>query len=201
MIDVTPLDALGSFQNDWLDTRYHFSFADYYDPARMGVGPLRVWNDDRIKPQSGFPMHPHKDMEILTYVLEGAIEHKDSLGNGGIIRPGEVQRMSAGTGIYHSEFNPSRKEDLHLMQIWLFPTRRGIRPSYAQKKFAPADRNGRLRLVASPRGDHGSMREQHGEHVWQQRLPDGRGCLFPRQFLGPAGRTMAPEPRCVLRKR
>ena len=136
MIEVRPFAGLGHANHGWLDARHHFSFASYYDPARMGWGAIRVWNDDTIAPRSGFPPHPHNDMEIVTYVLEGALEHKDSMGNGEVLRPGEFQRMTAGTGITHSEFNPSASEPVHLYQIWLFPERKGIAPSSAANSVA-----------------------------------------------------------------
>jgi redox-sensitive bicupin YhaK (pirin superfamily) len=152
MIQVRKADARGTSRMDWLDSRHSFSFADYHDPAQMGFRALRVINEDRIAPGAGFPSHPHRDMEIITYVLEGAVEHRDSLGNGSVIRPGEIQRMSAGRGIVHSEFNPSPSEPLHLLQIWLLPGRRGLAPGYEQRPFDRAQARGRFALIAGPDG-------------------------------------------------
>lgn len=150
-------DDRGQADHGWLQARHSFSFGEYHDPRHMGFGPLRVINDDRVAPGNGFPMHGHRDMEIVTYVLEGAIAHKDSLGNGATTLPGDVQRMSAGTGILHSEFNASLRDPLHLLQIWIEPVARGIRPGYEQKHFTADDKRGRLRLVASPDGVDGSV--------------------------------------------
>ena len=147
----------GHADHGWLDTYHTFSFADYYDPAQMGFRALRVINEDRVAPGQGFGMHGHRDMEIITYVLSGALEHKDSLGHGEVLRPGELQRMSAGTGIRHSEFNPSATEPTHLYQIWLEPDRTGLPPSYEQRAFAEEGRRGRWQLVASPDAADGSL--------------------------------------------
>src|SRR5581483_11801666 len=149
--------ARGESRTGWLDSRHTFSFADYWDPAQMGFRALRVINEDRVIPGAGFPTHGHRDMEIVTYVLSGALAHKDSLGNGAVIRPGEVQRMSAGTGILHSEFNASKSEGVHFLQIWIVPDRAGLPPGYEQKTFPPAERHGRLRLVAAPDGAEGAV--------------------------------------------
>jgi len=154
---VRPAAARGRTQTDWLDSRHTFSFGEYHDPAHMGFGALRVINDDRVAPGKGFATHGHRDMEIVTYVLEGALEHKDSLGTGSVIRPGEVQIMSAGTGIKHSEFNHSPVEPVHLLQIWIVPDRNGLPPRYDQRAFDPAELAGKLRRVVSPDGDDGAI--------------------------------------------
>lgn len=144
----------GHFDHGWLDTRYTFSFADYYDPAHMGFRSLRVINEDRVAPLRGFGPHPHRDMEILPWVISGAVEHRDSMGNHGVVRPGEIQRMTAGTGVTHSEMNPLR-EELHLLQIWILPERRGLEPTYEQRAFPEAERRGTLRRIASREGSAG----------------------------------------------
>lgn len=157
MITVRPAHERGHANHGWLDSYHTFSFANYFDRRYMGVSALRVINDDTVAPGAGFGTHGHRDMEIISYVLSGALEHKDSMGNGSIIRPGDVQRMSAGTGVLHSEFNPSGDAPVHFLQIWIEPARRGIAPSYEQARFEPADKRGRLRLVASPDGAEGSV--------------------------------------------
>ncbi len=158
MIALRPGSQRGHFNHGWLDTFHSFSFGDYHDPAHMGFATLRVINEDRVAAAQGFPTHPHKDMEIITYVLSGALEHRDSLGTSSVIRPGEVQRMSAGRGVTHSEFNASRTQQVHLLQIWIRPQERGLEPSYEQKSFpAEAAPRNRLQLLASPDGAEGSV--------------------------------------------
>lgn len=154
----------------WLDSRHTFSFGDYQDPAHHQFRALRVINDDRVAPGGGFPTHPHRDMEILTCVLSGALEHADSMGNGEVIRAGEWQAMTAGTGITHSEFNPSDEAPVHLLQIWLYPDKRGYRPEYKQKVFTDADKSGKWALVASPSGENGSLVVHQDVRVYQSKL-------------------------------
>ncbi|MCB2108255.1 MAG: pirin family protein [Rhodobacteraceae bacterium] len=157
MITVRKSQDRGHYQNYWLDSRHSFSFGEYYDPQHLGFSVLRVINDDLIRAGAGFPTHGHRDMEIITYILSGALEHKDSLGTGSIIRPGEVQRMSAGTGVTHSEFNPQTDTDIRLLQIWLLPKTRGIEPSYEQIKIPDAERRGTLKLIAASDGRDGAV--------------------------------------------
>ncbi|MBT8105681.1 MAG: pirin family protein [Woeseiaceae bacterium] len=157
MLEIIQSDSRGKADHGWLKARHTFSFADYYDPARIHFGDLRVINEDRVAPGQGFGMHPHRDMEILTYIISGAIEHKDSMGNGTMIRAGEVQRMTAGTGVLHSEFNPSQDEELHLLQIWILPEAKNLEPGYEQTPFAREDKLNTLRLIASRDGRDGSL--------------------------------------------
>ena len=170
MITIRPAHERGHFDHGWLDSYHTFSFADYWDPRHMNFGPLRVINEDRVAPAMGFPTHPHRDMEIITYVLEGELSHKDSMGNGSTMRPGEVQRMSAGTGVRHSEFNSSDTTPLHLLQIWIIPSADGFPPSYEQKEFPTAEKLNRLRIVASPDGAEGSVAIHQDARVYASVL-------------------------------
>jgi quercetin 2,3-dioxygenase len=173
MITIRKSADRGHLNHGWLDTFHTFSFGDYYDPQQMGFRALRVINEDRVAPGQGFGMHGHRDMEIVTYVLSGALEHKDSLGHGEVLRPGELQHMSAGTGIRHSEFNPSVSEPVHLYQIWLLPRAAGLKPSYSQTTFASEGRAGRWQLVASPDGADGSLTIQQDARIHLAELGSG----------------------------
>lgn len=172
MLTLRRSDERGYADHGWLQSFHSFSFADYHDQAHMGFGPLRVINDDVIAPGRGFGMHGHRDMEIVTYVLQGELAHQDSLGNGASILPGDVQRMTAGKGIMHSEFNQAQRESTHLLQIWIEPSERGLRPGYEQKNFSDADKRGHLRLVASPDGRDGSV-TIHADATLRVGLFDG----------------------------
>jgi len=183
MLNVRKAGERGHANHGWLDSWHTFSFADYHDPREMGFGALRVINDDKVEPGQGFGMHGHRDMEIITYVLEGALEHKDSMGNGSVIRPGDVQRMSAGTGVRHSEFNPSREERVHLLQIWIEPRITGVRPSYEEKQFGTAEKKGQLRLIASPDGRKGSVTIHQDAHLYAALL-DGKDAVAHRLAPG-----------------
>ncbi|MEO6697321.1 MAG: pirin family protein [Gammaproteobacteria bacterium] len=173
MISLRKAAERGHAHHGWLDTYHSFSFADYHDPDHMGFASLRVINEDRVAPGEGFPTHGHRDMEIITYVLEGALQHKDSMGNGSVMRPGDVQRMSAGTGVTHSEYNASESEFVHLLQIWIIPDKAGVAPSYEQKYFAPDEKRHQLRLIASPNGRDGSVRIEHNGFVYASLLDGG----------------------------
>jgi redox-sensitive bicupin YhaK (pirin superfamily) len=157
MIEIRRSNERGQANHGWLKSFHSFSFADYFDPEHMEFGPLRVINEDRVAPGGGFGMHGHRDMEIISYVLEGELAHRDSIGNGSVIRPGDVQRMSAGSGIRHSEFNPSAAAQVHFLQIWIQPDVAGIAPSYEEKRFSAEEKRGRLRLIASPDQAEGSV--------------------------------------------
>ena len=174
MITLRPAESRGRFDFGWLDTRHTFSFGDYFDPEQTQFRSLRVLNEDRVQPGEGFGTHGHRDMEILTWVLSGALEHRDSLGTHGVIRPGEAQVMSAGTGIRHSEFNSSTLEPVHFLQIWILPERQGLTPRYDQLAFGEADLRNHLRLIASPDGAEGSVKLFQDVKVSVARLEAGR---------------------------
>jgi quercetin 2,3-dioxygenase len=215
MITIRPAAERGHANHGWLDSHHTFSFANYNDPAHMGFRSLRVINEDRVDPAQGFGTHPHQDMEIISYVLEGSLQHKDSMGTGSVIRPGDVQRMSAGTGVMHSEFNESKSEVVHFLQIWLLPAKRGIAPSYEQKTFSPAEKQGRLRVVASPDGRDGSVTVhtdavvragifgqgesaelalEHGRHAWVQ-VARGRVRVNDHELKAGDGAAFTEEQR------
>ncbi|MCO5169689.1 MAG: pirin family protein [Planctomycetes bacterium] len=218
MITVREAADRGGFDFGWLDTKHTFSFGDYRDPRHMGFRALRVINEDRVAPGGGFPRHGHRDMEIVTYVLEGALEHRDSLGSGSVIRPGEVQRMSAGTGIEHSEANASSTDPVHLLQIWLLPARRGLAPGYEQRVFSRDEQRDRLRVVASPDGRDGSVTVHQdalllagllapgasvehalapGRHAWVQ-VARGRVRLGEHALAAGDGAALSEEPAVRL---
>jgi hypothetical protein len=173
MITIRKSTERGHFDHGWLDTYHTFSFDQYHDPAHVHFRSLRVINEDRVAPNHGFPMHAHRDMEIITYILSGELEHRDSMGNGSVIRPGDVQRMTAGTGVRHSEFNPSRTEACHLLQIWILPNARDLTPGYEQKFFDDDERKGRLRLIASADGRDGAVRINQDARVYGSLLEAG----------------------------
>jgi redox-sensitive bicupin YhaK (pirin superfamily) len=173
MIRIRKASDRGHANHGWLESHHTFSFAGYHDPAHMGFGPLRVINEDRIQPGRGFDTHSHRDMEIITWVVDGALEHRDSMGNGSVIRPGDVQRMSAGTGVSHSEYNHSKSDRVHLLQIWILPEREGIPPSYEQKHFDADARRGVLRALASPDARDGSVRVHQDATLYATLLGAG----------------------------
>lgn len=179
MIDVIHADSRGSADHGWLQAKHTFSFANYYDPARMQFGSLRVINEDRVAPGQGFGTHPHRDMEIITYIIAGAVEHKDSMGNGTVITAGEIQRMTAGTGVLHSEFNPSDDEELHLLQIWILAEKVGLEPGYEQSRFTRDDKLNRLRLVASHDGRDGSLTIHQDVDLYASLLEDKQTVTHP----------------------
>jgi redox-sensitive bicupin YhaK (pirin superfamily) len=218
MITVRRAADRGHANHGWLDSHHTFSFADYHDPAQMGFRALRVINEDRVDPGAGFGTHSHRDMEIVSYVLEGALAHKDSMGTGSTLRPGDVQRMSAGTGVAHSEFNASKTEPVHFLQIWILPERAGIAPSYEEKRFPTAERQGRLRLVASRDGREGSLSLnqdaaiyagllapgdraelslQRGRHAWVQ-VAQGEVKLGPETLRAGDGAAVSAESALTL---
>lgn len=173
MLTIRPAQERGIANFGWLDSRHTFSFGEYHDPNHMGFADLRVINEDKVAPEKGFPTHGHRDMEIVTYVLEGALEHKDSIGTGSVIRPGDVQRMSAGTGIQHSEYNASNSEPVHLLQIWILPEQKGIEPGYEQKNFTVVEKQGKLKLVGSRNGRDGSITIHQDIDLYAAALSEG----------------------------
>jgi redox-sensitive bicupin YhaK (pirin superfamily) len=186
MITLRPASERGHAQHGWLDSYHSFSFADYYDPRHMAFGPLRVINEDRVQPGMGFGTHGHRDMEIISYVLEGELSHEDSMGTGSVIAPGDVQRMSAGTGVLHSEYNPSRERPVHFLQIWIEPDAPNIPPSYEQKRFDAGAKRGRLALIASPDGRDGSVSIHQDAYVYATVL-DGADATTHRLAPGRRG--------------
>jgi quercetin 2,3-dioxygenase len=178
MITALKSRERGATRIGWLDSRHTFSFGDYHDPAHMGFRALRVINEDRVVPGAGFGTHGHRDMEIISYVLEGALEHKDSLGTGSVLRPGDVQRMSAGTGVRHSEFNGSQSEPVHFLQIWIMPERQGLPPSYEEKRFSTDDKKGRFRAIALPGGGDGALTVHQDVGVYAAILDTGERTQF-----------------------
>jgi quercetin 2,3-dioxygenase len=219
MLTVRPSEERGAFDHGWLDTKHTFSFADYQDPRHMGFRSLRVINEDVVAPGKGFGTHGHRDMEIITYVLDGALQHRDSMGNGSIIRPGDVQRMTAGTGVTHSEFNPSAGEQVHLLQIWILPERSGLPPGYEQRTFSADERRDRLKLVASRSARDGSLTVHQDADLFAAFLSPGqelvhalgpkrhawvqvaRGALAVNgtEVAAGDGVALSEEPRVVLR--
>jgi quercetin 2,3-dioxygenase len=173
MITIRPSHERGGGNHGWLNTRHTFSFDQYYDPRFMGFRSLRVMNEDVVAPATGFPTHPHRDMEIITYILEGKLEHKDSLGTGSIILPGDGQRMTAGRGIRHSEFNPSQTDVVHLLQIWILPEKNGLEPSYEQKSFPESEKRGKLRVIASRDAREGSVKINQDAQLYVTLLGSG----------------------------
>jgi quercetin 2,3-dioxygenase len=217
MLIVRSSEARGHASHGWLDSHHTFSFSDYYDPSHMGFRVLRVINEDRVAPRSGFGTHPHRDMEIITYVLSGQLEHRDSMGSVGVLRAGELQRMTAGTGVLHSEKN-NTGEELHFLQIWILPERKGLTPSYEQKAFTEEERQGRFRLVVSPEGQDGALKVHQdmrlystllgqgekaeyalarGRHAWLQ-VVRGAGTLNGVELKAGDGVAVSEEPRLVL---
>lgn len=170
MLQIRKSQQRGHADHGWLNSYHTFSFADYFDPQQMGFSALRVINEDRVQPGEGFPTHGHRDMEIISYVLDGALEHKDSMGTGSVIRPGDVQRMSAGTGVRHSEYNASTEQPVHFLQIWIQPSQPGGAPGYEQRNFAPDELNGRLRVIAAPDGRDGAVTLRQDVYLYATRL-------------------------------
>jgi redox-sensitive bicupin YhaK (pirin superfamily) len=196
MLSLRRADERGHANHGWLDSFHSFSFADYHDPKHMGFGPLRVINEDRVAPGQGFGTHGHRDMEIISYVLDGALEHKDSLGNGSVMTPGDVQRMSAGRGVQHSEYNASRSTPVHFLQIWIEPNVRGIAPDYEQTRFEPEAKRGRLCLVASPDGGEGSITIHQDARVYAGLFDGEEKAVMP---ILPARRVYVQVARGAVR--
>jgi redox-sensitive bicupin YhaK (pirin superfamily) len=210
MIQIRPSEERGHAEHGWLDSRFTFSFADYYDAEHVQFRSLRVINEDRIAPGKGFGMHPHRDMEILTWMLDGSLEHRDSMGSGAVIRPGELQHMTAGTGVMHSEFNPSQTNPAHLLQIWILPERNGLKPEYEQLEFSDAELRDKFGLVAGPRapvtirqdanlyiarfdkGSQASHQLQAGRHAWVQ-VARGTVSLNGKQLKQGDGAAVSKE--------
>jgi redox-sensitive bicupin YhaK (pirin superfamily) len=180
-MEIRRSDERGHAQHGWLDSFHSFSFADYYDPQHMGFGPLRVINEDRVQPGQGFGTHGHRDMEIISYVLEGGLAHKDSMGNGSVIKPGDVQRMSAGTGVRHSEYNASDRDPVHFLQIWIEPSVRNAAPGYEEKHFDAASKRGTLRLIASPDGREGSVTIRQDANLYASLLDGSESVEFQQR--------------------
>jgi len=215
MIQIRPSEERGRGQMDWLDSRFSFSFADYYDPKHVHFRSLRVMNEDHIAPSGGFGMHPHRDMEIITYVLDGSIEHRDSMGNRGVIRPGEIQKMSAGTGILHSEFNPSKDKEVHLLQIWILPNEQGLKPAYEEHKFTPGELDGKFQPIGGKNGavsihqdvellagkfatgEKDTRKLGKGRHAWIQ-LARGEGKLNGKKVNAGDGIAISDEPEVTF---
>jgi quercetin 2,3-dioxygenase len=196
MITLRKAEDRGHADHGWLDSRHSFSFADYHDPKHMGFGPLRVINEDRVQPGAGFGTHGHRDMEILSYVLDGQLQHKDNMGNGSVIEPGDVQRMSAGRGVQHSEFNPSPDRPVHFLQIWILPAKSGIDPGYQQKRVEASDKRGKLRAIASPDGSGGAVTLHQDATVYAAMLD---GAESARHALAPGRRAYVHVARGSIR--
>jgi quercetin 2,3-dioxygenase len=215
MIQIRPSEERGRGQLDWLDSRFSFSFADYDDPKHVHFRSLRVINEDRIAPSGGFGMHPHRDMEIITYVLDGAIEHRDSMGNRGLIRPGEIQKMSAGTGILHSEFNPSKEKPVHMLQIWIIPERNGLKPAYEEHRFTAGELDGKFQPIGGKNGavsihqdvellagkfaagETDTRKLAKGRHAWIQ-IARGEGKLNGKKVTAGDGIAISDEPEVTF---